>query len=516
MARAHMPYLQPWKGKWRVRKPIPKAVQPVLGRGQYLTRGLKTPNRAEADRLSIPVVAEFEEMIELAERGEWPPLTGEMFELVAYQWRSWVANHDPEHEPGVDPVFPGEAEFRASVAAYLAAEYPAIKPGAKNFETVIGFARGEAKVEGSHRVAPGARRTSSQPVGVAPGNPAEYRFSELIEAWARQQQVARKTRDEFASKAGSLIEHLGHDNAAAINDTDVISWKEALLKSGKSHRTVENHLNAIKVLFNYAADNKKITENPAKKVRFRAKLREKRLGYDDAQAEAILLAARAETHPNEAHRRWVPWIAAFSGARLEEICGANVGDVYQFGGVWCLDIRLDNRGEQGSLKTRASERKVPLHPAIIAEGFLQYVAGLPTNGPLFPNLTPDVYGKRGGSGSKRLCRWIRLNLRMDNRRQAPNHAWRHRFETQSRRAGIEEQYIDALAGHTGRGSEGRAYGEYEVQVLAREICKIKSPIRSGPTGETVNIRPDQDHQSPQGSDPMLAEVVERIPDPTAA
>ena len=71
--------------------------------------------------------------------------------------------------------------------------------------------------------------------------------------------------DEFASKAGSLIEHLGHDNAAAINDTDVISWKEALLKSGKSHRTVENHLNAIKVLFNYAADNKKITENPAKK-----------------------------------------------------------------------------------------------------------------------------------------------------------------------------------------------------------------------------------------------------------
>ena len=249
MARAHMPYLQPWKGKWRVRKPIPKAVQPVLGRGQYLTRGLKTPNRAEADRLSIPVVAEFEAMIELAERGEWPPLTGEMFELIAYQWSSWAAHHDPEHEPGFDPVFSGDADFRASVTAYLAAEYPSIKPGTKNFETVMGFARGEAKVEGPRRIALTARPTS-QPVGVAPGNPAEYRFSELIEAWARQQQVTRKTRDEFESKAGSLIEHLGHDNAVDINDTDVISWKEALLKSGKSHRTVENHLNAIKVLFN--------------------------------------------------------------------------------------------------------------------------------------------------------------------------------------------------------------------------------------------------------------------------
>src|SRR5580704_19515897 len=79
--------------------------------------------------------------------------------------------------------------------------------------------------------------------------------------------------------------------------------------------------------------------------------------------------------------------------------------VYQFAGIWCLDIRLDNRGEHGSLKNLGSERKVPLHPAVIEEGFLKYVAKLPKNGPLFPNLTPDRYGKRGGSGSKRLCRW---------------------------------------------------------------------------------------------------------------
>jgi hypothetical protein len=91
--------------------------------------------------------------------------------------------------------------------------------------------------------------------------------------------------------------------------------------------------------------------------------------------------------------------------------------VYRFGGVWCLDIRLDNRGEHGSLKNLGSERKVPLHPAVIEEGFLRYVAKLPKDGPLFPNLTPDLYGKRGGSGSKRLCRWIRVNLGMDHPRK---------------------------------------------------------------------------------------------------
>jgi integrase len=165
-----------------------------------------------------------------------------------------------------------------------------------------------------------------------------------------------------------------------------------------------------------------------------------------AKPDLVGFAYQARVHPNPFSSKlrtspWVPWIAAFSGARLEEICGANVADVYQFGGVWCLDIRLDNRGQKGSLKNLGSERKVPLHPAVIEEGFLQYVAKLPKHGPLFPNLTPDLYGKRGGSGSKRLCRWIRVNLGMGNPRKAPNHAWRHRFKSVCRRAGVEEEYL---------------------------------------------------------------------------
>jgi hypothetical protein len=72
--RAHMPYLQLWKGNWRVRKPIPKSVQALIGRGQYFTRGLGIPDRAEADRSAISVLAEFQDIIECAERGDWPSL----------------------------------------------------------------------------------------------------------------------------------------------------------------------------------------------------------------------------------------------------------------------------------------------------------------------------------------------------------------------------------------------------------------------------------------------------------
>ena len=474
--RAHMPYLQLWKGNWRVRKPVPKWVQAVIGRGQYLTRGLGTPDRPEADRLSIPVLAEFQDIIERAERGDWPPLSDDGAEAISYNWAGWAARNDAEYleRESSEPAFATEEEFKASVTAYLAEHQPSIKPGTKSFEKVRGFARGECTIEKPIRLSARASVLSSPAHPESPSpSVSPYRFSELLDEWALERNPKRKTRDEFKSKVDKLIAYLGHDDAARVKDTDLIAWKQELLVSGASHKTVENHLMAIKTLFNFAKKNKKIPINPASEVSFQAKRRQKQLGYDDADARKILMAAREETEP---HRRWVPWLAAFSGARLEEICGANAADVYEFGGVWCLDICLDNRGKDGSLKNLGSERKVPLHPAIVDEGFLRYVAMLRKDSPLFPNLTPDRYGRRGGSGSKRLCRWIRGNLGMDNKRKAPNHAWRHRFKSVCRRAGIEEEYHEALTGHTGEGSEGREYGEYEVQVLYREICKITSPV----------------------------------------
>jgi len=314
-----MPYLQLWKGKWRVRKPIPKSVRAVIGRGQYLTRGLGTADRAEADRLALPVLAEFQEMIERARRGDWPPLDAEGAEFIAYKWTGWAAKHDPDYLPGGEyrePAFASEFEFTASLTPYLSEHWPSIKPGTKSFETVKGFARGECTIKKPNRLSPPI--LGSNPIGpeASARSPSPYRFSKLIDEWVLERDPTKKTRDEFESKITKLIAHLGHDDAAQVTDTDLIAWKEELLASGASHKTIENYLMAVKTLFNFAKKNKKISTNPASEVSFQAKRRQKQLGYDDADAEKILLAARGETQP---HRRWVAWIAAFSGARLEEI-----------------------------------------------------------------------------------------------------------------------------------------------------------------------------------------------------
>jgi hypothetical protein len=60
-------------------------------------------------------------------------------------------------------------------------------------------------------------------------------------------------------------------------------------------------------------------------------------------------------------------------------------DIRQIGGIWCIDICLNNRPETASLKTPASHRPVPLHSRLFAEGFLDYHRSLP-EGSLFPEL----------------------------------------------------------------------------------------------------------------------------------
>ena len=125
--------------------------------------------------------------------------------------------------------------------------------------------------------------------------------------------------------------------------------------------------------------------------------------------------------------------------------------------------------EAGSLKTATAERTVPLHPALLDEGFLAFVESV-RSGPLFVGLRPDKFGNRGGSGTKQLGRWVRL-LGIEDERVQPNHGWRHRMRTLGRRHGLAPDIVDAIVGHA-RKSVADRYGECEAAALYRELARI--------------------------------------------
>jgi integrase len=54
---------------------------------------------------------------------------------------------------------------------------------------------------------------------------------------------------------------------------------------------------------------------------------------------------------------------------------------------------------------------------------------------------------------------------------APNHSWRHRFNTLGRRNGLAVDILDAMTGH-GRKTVADTYGDFPPEAMLRELTKI--------------------------------------------
>jgi integrase len=235
----------------------------------------------------------------------------------------------------------------------------------------------------------------------------------------------------------------------------------------------------LKTLANFAVEKDMISDNPITKIRYRAKPnpRKRVRAYTNSEARTVLAAARLQQRD---YIRWLPWLACFTGARLDEIAAADVRDVERVGDYWVLNIRLDFRAQGASIKTESSHRRVPLHRQLLVEGFLIYVRSLPKDGPLFPTLRADKFGSKGGTATKRIGPFVRAlatNMAsLADRRLSPNHSWRHRLINECRSIPVRQDIEHALTGHA---QEGTApdYGEYAINtMLGPAINKTRSPF----------------------------------------
>ena len=226
----------------------------------------------------------------------------------------------------------------------------------------------------------------------------------------------------------------------------------------------DSKLAPVRAIFQWATDNRKLDANPAARISIDLKARasERKRWYEDEDAKIILRAARKE---REGLKRWAPWVCAYTGARISEVCHVRSQDVKQIKGIWCIAFTA----EAGSLKNVNSERVVPVHPALQDEGFLKFAASV-SDGPLFADVAEDRFGSRGGIGTKILSKWIR-SLGIADKRISPSHSWRHRFRTLGRSYGVAVDVLDAMTGHA-RKTEGDKYGVVLPDAMMRELSKI--------------------------------------------
>ena len=165
-----------------------------------------------------------------------------------------------------------------------------------------------------------------------------------------------------------LTGFLGHDNARRVSSKDLVACESENDRGGSASEDNPGRKASSGSGYPAVCGRQSSEINPAVRVTIDVKTRagKSKRGFDDAEAANILAAAQEADPVN----RWVPLLSAYSGVRVSEICQLGVEDVTQLSGIWCMKIAP----EAGSLKTAGSERVVPLHPAVIEAGFLQFVA----------------------------------------------------------------------------------------------------------------------------------------------
>jgi integrase len=277
---------------------------------------------------------------------------------------------------------------------------------------------------------------------------------------ANTESKFRKAVEEFAAHRGSEI-------IATVTPREADAWMNAMLEAEEvSVSTVKQRIQNLKTVIEWAR-KRGLGEvfpdgNPVELVTLP---KPKSISSADRtfrldEARTVLQASRTS---EKRDIRWLPWLCAYSGARINEVAQLRPDDFFRVGEDWFF--RLTTRGGR-SIKNQHSIRRVPVHPDVIAEGLLDFVfePGRAVDRCLFP--------KRSALNVRD---WIRHDLGLTRVELAPNHGWRHLFEDLAMSAGMSDTAKSYITGRS-RGSSDEGYGKSDVMLagLAREMGKIGS------------------------------------------
>jgi integrase len=251
------------------------------------------------------------------------------------------------------------------------------------------------------------------------------------------------TIPKFKGVLRAFIAFAGNLDVAMVQAVQVKNYKKKLLGEKKAPTTINDHLVVLAGFFDYCIDNQLVQmQNPARGLLIPG-AHNKAMSYlpftNDEMAK-IFAAGPYLKRMKLPDYYWGPLIAAFTGARAEEIASLEVGQIYPVKGIWLIDI---TKG-----KTENAVRRVPIHEKLLELGLLDYCKAIKDAGHVrfFPHL---VDGKNGFK--KNMCRTFGNHLdAADVDIKHPLkvfHSFRHTVVTALTDAGVNDGLKRALVGH---------------------------------------------------------------------
>lgn len=444
---------------------VPARLRPII-RKTDLGRSLRTKDLTEAKRL-LPAWLEWAQSIIVAAERE---LAGGAAPLAV------AANDDQQsitsvamdlgmiHESEPDHAFPEQPDP-------LAIAHSELRQAMEN-KVLLEQIRGEDR-----------RSTAS---------PGKFLDTTIVDLWAAERKPKQKGIDAHRAVARWFYDRIGKKSADQITRADVLAFKSKLLEEGQSAANIKQKLSRLRTLLQWAADNGHAVTNVAHGITIKdtQAAKNKRRPFDLPALSAIFgspiyASGERPTQGRGEAAYWIPLLALFTGARMEELGQLRPSDVTQRsypdpdGNAqqgWFLHL-VEVEGENGTeLKTAESERFIPVHPELERLGFIVFAQAMKDQGRerLFHQLTPGPYGNLTHKWGQWFGEYLRNTCGVTDKRMT-FHSFRHTFTDYVRRPDIPEGIQRQLVGHSSKDVHDDYGSGYNLHWLVEAVKLYRIP-----------------------------------------
>lgn len=243
------------------------------------------------------------------------------------------------------------------------------------------------------------------------------------------------------------------------------------VQTGLSAKTVNKQLEALKKLIRHASTkiNLPALEVSILRVRDDESVKEKRFPFTLDEVRRLFSQPGLNLESERTPLFWNAHLAAYTGARREELAGLATEDVTELKGIPVILIRSNAHRK---LKNGQSERFVPVHPDLIDLGFLDYAAGRG------PGLLFDVKKKGKTFGNHFEYGWQKVKnavIADDDRKTF--HSFRHSAVQTLIDANVPLHVRADLFGHDHEHIQGNLYGGLGKEEALLYAVKLLPSVR---------------------------------------
>jgi len=270
-------------------------------------------------------------------------------------------------------------------------------------------------------------------------------FDTFLPLFLEQWDVEQKTKDMASTFIKRMAEEF--ESIELVNRPAVF---KALQRDKTSNATKQKNYAFARKYWKFLEDMGVVdlnAKNPFAELNLKTSKRKSggvsRLAYDRKDVERIY-----EEASQRQDQKLIDLIvmAAYTGARIEELCQLKVDDVYSISGFQVLSIKES--------KTDAGIRTVPVHPKL--KVVVTRLMRDSDDGYLISNLSANKYGDRSNAIGKRFGR---LKTALGYGKEHAHHSFRKTVCTLLENAGVPEGVSADIVGHE---KKTMTYGLYSA------------------------------------------------------